>query len=111
MKRYRHLKFLILAIALIALNACTSATLQQGKNVATFKGLKVFSPTVITLASGNCPLPSVDASNTVLPPVFVKDPADKSADCQTAAMTVNGVDLKGFVNVLLSAVMAGMAAG
>src|SRR5260370_23338370 len=41
---------------------CTQANLTNGKSTASYKGVKVFSPTVLSLRTGNCAVPGVDAA-------------------------------------------------
>ncbi len=93
--------------------SCAQANLTNGKSTATYNGVKIFSPTVLSLRSGNCAVPSVDAlgivTETPTPPL--SDKATPAPDCNTAVMTVNGVDLKGFLNFLQTAILGGIAAG
>jgi hypothetical protein len=104
-----------LLIAMLALCAtfsgCTQANLTNGTSTASYRGVKIFSATVVSLRSGNCAVPSVDAAGIVTEPPA--PPSEKAAapDCSTAVMTVNGVDLKGFVNVFTTAMLGVMAAG
>lgn len=100
------------------LTGCAQVALKNGDSTATYKGVKVFSPTVFSLRSGHCAVPSVDAAGIVIEPSSAPTasatatPASQPAgDCTTAVATVNGVDVKGLVNVILSSVLAGIAAG
>jgi hypothetical protein len=92
---------------------CTQANLTNGKSTASYKGVKVFSPTVLSLRSGNCAVPGVDAAGIVTEPPTPQ--SDKAAtpgpDCNTAVMTVNGVDLKGLLSFVQTAILGGIAAG
>ena len=88
---------------------CTQVNLTNGKNTATYQGVKVFSPTVLSLRSGNCAVPSVDAAGMVTEPA--PSPPDKAVlDCNTAVMTVNGVDLKGLLSFVTTTILGAMAA-
>jgi len=89
---------------------CTEADLANGKSTASYKGVKIFSPTVLSLRSGNCAVPSVDAAGIVTP-TSPSDKAGPAPDCSTAVMTVNGVDLKGLLSFLQTAILGGIAAG
>ena len=105
-----------LLIAMLALcatfSSCTQANLTNGTSTASYRGVKIFSATVVSLRSGNCATPSVDAAGIVTePPAPPSEKAAAAADCSTAVMTVNGVDLKGFVNVFTTAMLGAMAAG
>jgi len=93
-------------IALL-LCGCAQANLTNGKNAATYRGVKIFSPTVLSLRSGSCPVPTVDAGGLVTEP-----PADKTppTGCDTAVMTVNGVDLKGLIGFVATTILGAMAA-
>jgi hypothetical protein len=102
-------------IAILALCAivcsCTQANLTNGKSTATYQGVKVFSPTVLSLRSGNCAVPSVDAAGIVTEPAPAS--SDKTAplpDCNTAVMTVNGVDLKGLLSFVTTTILGAIAA-
>jgi len=92
---------------------CTQANLTNGKSTASYKGVKIFSPTVLSLRSGNCAVPGVDAAGIVTEPPTppLSDKAAPAPDCSTAVMTVNGVDLKGLLNFVETAILGGIAAG
>ena len=91
---------------------CTQANLTNGTSTASYRGVKIFSATVVSLRSGNCATPSVDAAGIVTePPAPPSEKAAGAPDCSTAVMTVNGVDLKGFVNVFTTTILGAMAAG
>lgn len=100
---------LLLCVALLA--GCTTATLSDGKNTVTFKGVKVFSPTVLALRTGACEVPTVDGSGVVSPmPEPPPAAAGATTDpCHTAEMTVNGVDVKSLANIVLTSVVGMMA--
>ena len=108
----RPLRFFVAILALCAtVCGCTQANLTNGKSIATYKGVKIFSPTVLSLRSGNCAVPSVDAAGIVAePPTLQSDKATPAPDCSTAVMTVNGVDLKGLLTFLETAILGGIAA-
>ena len=92
--------------------SCTQANLTNGKSTATYRGVKIFSPTVLSLRSGNCAVPSVDAAGIVTEPP-TQPLSDKTApppDCNTAVMTVNGVDLKGLLNFVTTTILGAIAA-
>src|SRR6266851_3063810 len=115
MKLYGH--FFALAVALL-FAGCTQVTLQNGKSSVAYKGAKIFSPTVLSLREGNCAVPTVDGAGIVQePPTAAQTTAPGASGaiaasaCTTSVMSVNGVDLKGLVNFVLSAVLAGIAAG
>ena len=105
-------------VAILTLGAtvcgCTQANLTNGKSTASYKGVKIFSPTVLSLRSGNCAVPGVDAAGIVTEPP-TPPLSDKAAtpgpDCNTAVMTVNGVDLKGLLSFVQTAILGGIAAG
>jgi hypothetical protein len=103
---------LIAIIALcVTICGCTHANLTNGKSTATYQGVKVFSPTVLSLRSGNCAVPSVDAAGIVTEPTMPQ--SDKTAplpDCNTAVMTVNGVDLKGLLSFVTTTILGAIAA-
>lgn len=111
--------FVLFYCGLVALllAGCAQIALKNGDSTATYKGVKVFSPTVFSLRSGHCAVPSVDAAGIVIEPASAPamgtaTPASPLAsDCTTAVASVNGVDVKGLVNVILSSVLAGIAAG
>ena len=91
---------------------CTQANLTNGKSTARYNGVKIFSPTVLSLQSGNCAVPGVDAAGIVTPTPPLSDKATTPGpDCNTEVMTVNGVDLKGFLSFLHTAILGGIAAG
>lgn len=108
----RALRFLVTILALCAVViGCTQANLTNGNSTASYKGVKIFSPTVLSLRNGNCRVPSVDAGGIVTEPAPTPDKAAPASDCNTAVMTVNGVDLKGFLGFLQTAILGGIAAG
>ena len=97
---------------ILLISGCTQVALKNGESTATYKGVKVFSPTVFSLRSGHCVVPSVDAGGIVTEPALPSSAASPPADdCTTTVASVNGVDVKGLVNVILSSVLAGIAAG
>jgi hypothetical protein len=96
-------------VGFLTLFGCSQASLVNGKSTATFRGVKIFSPTVLSLSDGQCQVPSVDASGLVQQPTSTAPPGDSK--CSTAVMTVNGVDVKSLVNVLETAVLSFLAAG
>jgi hypothetical protein len=55
----------------------------------------------------------VDAAGIVAEPPTppLSDKAAPAPDCSTAVMTVNGVDLKGLLNFVETAILGGIAAG
>ncbi len=89
------------------MSSCSTFTLKNGDNIATFKGAKVFSPTVMTLSEGNCPIPTVDSSGVVTNMQWMPDSANQ---CKTVVATTNGVDLKGLANIMLTT-LVGVLAG
>ena len=108
----RALRFLVTILVLCApVIGCTQANLTNGKSTATYQGVKIFSPTVLSLRSGNCAVPSVDAAGIVTEPAPASDKTAPPLDCNTAVMTVNGVDLKGLLSFLQAAILGGIAAG
>jgi hypothetical protein len=56
-------------------------------------------------------VPSVDAAGIVTEPAPASDKTAPPSDCNTAVMTVNGVDLKGLLSFLQAAILGGIAAG
>lgn len=106
------MKFYLFVLALI-LTSCTTATLTNGKSTVTYRGAKIFSPTVLSLRDGNCAVPTVDAASVVQEPTMATSIAPPSAmpACTTTAMTVNGVDLKGLLNFVEMGILGGIAAG
>jgi len=98
-------------LCVVLLASCTTATLSDGKNTVTFKGVKVFSPTVLALRTGACDVPTVDGSGVVSPmPNPPPPPSGPASDpCHTAEMTVNGVDVKSLANIVLTTVVGLMA--
>ena len=110
----RPVRFLVAILTLCAtVCGCTQANLTNGKSTASYKGVKIFSPTVLSLRSGNCAVPGVDAAGIVTEPPTppLSDKAAPAPDCSTAVMTVNGVDLKGLLNFVETAILGGIAAG
>jgi hypothetical protein len=104
-------RYLVTMIALCApICGCTQANLTNGKSTASYRGVKVFSPTVLSLRSGNCAVPSVDAAGIVTEPAPASDKTAPLPDCNTAVMTVNGVDLKGLLSFVTTTVLGAMAA-
>ena len=108
----RPLRFPVIMLALCAtVIGCTQANLTNGKSTATYRGVKIFSPTVLSLRSGNCAVPGVDPAGIVPEPAPA--PPDKTApipDCNTAVMTVNGVDLRGLLSFVTTTILGAMAA-
>lgn len=96
----------------VLLAGCTTATLSDGKNTVSFRGVKVFSPTVLALRTGACDVPTVDGAGVVSPmPNPAPAASGPTADpCHTAEMTVNGVDVKSLANIVLTTVVGMMAA-
>lgn len=74
---------LICLTLLLAVNGCVQASLKQGNSTASYRGMKIFSPTTLSLSDGD----------------------------KTETMTVNGVDIPALVHTLETAVLAGIAAG
>jgi hypothetical protein len=110
----RPVRFLVIMVGLCAtVIGCTQANLTNGNSTASYKGVKMFSPTVLSLRNGNCAVPSVDAAGIVTEPPTppLADKAAPAPDCSTAVMTVNGVDLKGFLNFVTTTILGAIAAG
>src|SRR5216684_6578178 len=99
-------RFCVVALALL-FAGCTTATLTNGKSTVTYKGAKVFSPTVLSLREGNCAVPTVDGAGVVQEPASAAQSAApgtsgsiNASACTTSVMSVNGVDLKGLVQII-----------
>lgn len=112
----RHIGLVTVFSLLLA--GCAQMALKNGDSTATYKGVKVFSPTVFSLRSGHCAVPSVDAAGIVMEPASTPatgaaaTPASPPAsDCTTAIATVNGVDLKGLLNFVTTSILGAIAAG
>ena len=112
MNRKRPLRFLVAILAFCAtVIGCTQANLTNGESTATYKGVKIFSPTVLSLRSGNCAVPSVDGAGIVTEPAPALDKTTAPLpDCNTAVMTVNGVDLKGLLSFVTTTILGAIAA-
>lgn len=112
----KRLATIVVSVSLL-LAGCTNASLSDGQSSATYKGVKIFSPTVLSLREGNCAVPSVDAASVVAEPtVTTQNTAGASgqvaaSSCTTTIATVNGVNLTGLLNFLETAILGGIAAG